>query len=265
MWVSRLCCGNEYLHEELRARCLCELHVVLHKEWYLTDDKISTLQYEGDMSSKARGKNAVVVASKNFEKGSAIKRSKPNLNIAHTVFDIDCRDTARLGCYANMWHVHALASVIGQPIHSIYPNFHKQWRPAFNKTAIPRESTTPHMRKFTILWTRRAQQTGELQWSPNHFVPCFSRQFLCAPRTIAIPTNWPLPSDPPLPGNATAYHSNFGNRCPSSGFFLPQPKSIANATYASKASAFLPKTSNPLSGKAPVSRCSVLPPSPHPG
>ena len=161
---------------ELRARTVCEL--VLHETYYFTDDKVSALAPQDEVPRKPRGKNALAAVSSNFERGVAGQR--PDQSIVSAVFELDCVDTPRLGTWCGMWHVHALASVIGQPIYSVYPNYNQYLRPAFHKLIFPREYSHDRCRRpFTIMWSRATEmlehQSSVTQWSPNHFVPCFSQ------------------------------------------------------------------------------------------
>ena len=60
--ASILCNGGENSHLKLRAKTVCEL--CLHKEFYLTTDKVSALQTED--GGKQLGKNAIVTCSQNY-------------------------------------------------------------------------------------------------------------------------------------------------------------------------------------------------------
>lgn len=45
--------------------------------------------------------------------------------------------------WSNMWHVHALASVLKHPIQSINPENNRRLRPVFNKFVMPRKAQVP--------------------------------------------------------------------------------------------------------------------------
>ena len=45
-----LCCGSEVLHEELKARAVCELGI--HSDFYLSDDKLSITDPDGSTPIK---------------------------------------------------------------------------------------------------------------------------------------------------------------------------------------------------------------------
>lgn len=115
--TSILCIGDESSHIELRACTVCEL--ALHKEFYLTTDKVSVLQTgeEEYPAGKQLGKNVIVACSQSYDQ--ALKLASTNL--AETVFELDCLETPRIGTYSGMWHIYALSSVLRTPLLSIYP------------------------------------------------------------------------------------------------------------------------------------------------
>jgi hypothetical protein len=47
--------------------------------------------------------------------------------------------TAKDGCYSNMFHILALASVCGCDVQTIYPNMNAGIRPAMARSCLPRE------------------------------------------------------------------------------------------------------------------------------
>ena len=101
---------------------------------------------------KPRGKNAPAAVSSNFERGVAGQRPDPS--IVSAVFELDCQDTPRLSTWYGMWHVHALASVIGQQMY-VHSNYNQYLRPAFHKLIFPREYSHNRCRRpFTIVWSR---------------------------------------------------------------------------------------------------------------
>lgn len=86
------------------------------------------------------------------------------------------------GTYANMWEVYGVSSVIGIMVQSIYPQYNKRHRAAFNKLIQPRvfsSCSNDKCRVLTIMWTRlQAPPSTAQQWSPNHFVPCMKTSLI---------------------------------------------------------------------------------------
>ncbi len=166
--ASVLCTGEQSLYTELRVRTLCEL--VLNKGYYLQPEVVSILTF-GEVSIK----NVLPSTSRSFEDArKEIETTKQN--IALTCLEHDCKEMATGGTWSNMWHVHALASVLKHPIQSIYPDEQLRERKAFNRLVMPREGGGGSVtdRPFHIMWTRQTMPQGRQGWSPNHFVPCVS-------------------------------------------------------------------------------------------
>ena len=159
---------------------MCELAV--HKEFYLTSDKVSALQ-TGDVehpTGKQLGKNAIVACSQNYDQGLKLADST---KLAETVFELDCLDSTRLGTYSAMWHVYGLSSVLrARPLQSIYPNLNFRYRSGFNKLVFPRDvGEAKGQPQFVIMWTRAYDylpNEQNLLWSPNHFVPCVLKELI---------------------------------------------------------------------------------------
>ena len=153
------------MHIEFRVRTLCEL--VLNEKAYLHPSIISLLDPYGIEVSK----NALIATSANFDRAV----SKYATEVAQTVLRYDCIDTTKLGQYSNMWHVHGLASALGRPILSLYPEKSDRIRPLLHKLINPRIPTDAQDQlPLIILWTRTQPMVQEsMSWSPNHFVPCY--------------------------------------------------------------------------------------------
>ena len=176
--VSVLCSGKEEsLHIELRARTLCEL--ILHPDYYLSSDKCSSIDYEGVVM-----KNILPACSANYSNEGRLQA-----DIAFEVFALDCLDSVQSGKYANMWHIYALASVLKQPIVSVYPHANIRVRPAFNRTVYPRLLHENPLRQsdsnLVVMWTNLLN-TNCQNWSPNHFVPCIPCNKLLKEPTFTI-------------------------------------------------------------------------------
>lgn len=173
--VSLMCSGSESHHMELRARTTCEL--VLHPDFYVSLEKCSALDPDGKLM-----KNFVVASSQNFPQ---VSHTDSHSHVCKTVFEMDCLESSVDGTWTGMWHIYGIASVLGMPVQSIYPNFSsvKRIRPAMNCTVLPRvEKACNPACKFTVMWSRISKPSNKLsQWSPNHFVPCVPSSLVSPP------------------------------------------------------------------------------------
>ena len=66
--------------------------------------------------------------------------------------------------------MHGLASVLKQPIRSIYPEVGEQNRPFYHKVIQPREAC--QLDPLIIMWTRALPIPLNKRWQPNLFTPC---------------------------------------------------------------------------------------------
>ena len=108
------------MHWELRVRTICEL--VGHQQYYLQPSVIALLDAGGYVTSK----NAIPATSASFERAV---NEYPLQEVALSCFMLDCIESTKSDTYSNMWHVHALSSVIGSAIRSVYPEHnHRQER-----------------------------------------------------------------------------------------------------------------------------------------
>ena len=151
------------MHKELRARTVCEL--VCHQDRYLLPEVIALLDASGYLSP-----NALPAMSASYDKAT---QESYNTDVALTCYKIDCIAT-RMDTYSNLWHIHALSSVVGSAIRSVYPEHNYRIRPMFNKIIYPRVQN-PRNSCITIMWTRTSCPRTQ-SWSPNHFVLCIPNQ-----------------------------------------------------------------------------------------
>lgn len=86
-------------------------------------------------------------------------------------YDESCRDAATDGGYSSVWTMMAAASVIGQPIQSIYPPLNgilDQTVGILNTILKPTESKS--FNPVLIMWTSTGIKR-DTTWTANHFVP----------------------------------------------------------------------------------------------
>ena len=104
-------------------------------------------------------------------------------NLSRTVLHLVCIATTKLGEWSNMFHAYGLASVLKTPLTSVYPDVNTRVRGMFNRETFPQISDTEQRCSIPpiILWTHIIISKipyQSMQWSPNHFVPCFHIQTL---------------------------------------------------------------------------------------
>lgn len=128
--VSLLCTGSQDYHLEFRCRTVCEL--VLHSDFYLTEDKCSILLTE---NTQKPIRNVLPATSRSY-----FNHSTCGKHISRMCFEDDVKESCRPGTYANMWEVYGVCSVFGIPLRAIYPQFNTRHRTAFHRLVQPRSS-----------------------------------------------------------------------------------------------------------------------------
>ena len=77
--------------------------------------------------------------------------------------------------WMGIWGIHALASVMGREVRSIYPG-HGAPRRHLNRVIAPRQkylgTDECEEEKVAIIWTHTHNTDMKAWWQPNHFVPC---------------------------------------------------------------------------------------------
>ena len=96
--------------------------------------------------------------------------SESSVEHLRVCFRLDRCETTKSGTYSNLWHMHGLASVLKQPIQSIYPEVGERNRPFYHKVIQPRQAC--QLIPLIIMWTRALPTPLNKFWQPNHFVPC---------------------------------------------------------------------------------------------
>ncbi len=144
------------MHTKLRVRTVCEL--ALNERYYLWPEVMAFCGGYVDENS-GQSKNKSAQASLHLTSSSWVEANSKAVpddsDIARETFILDCLNTTKAGTYCNMWHIHALASVLRSPIRSVYPDYNQYIRPLLNKTVTPREggSIATHYGTLHIMWT----------------------------------------------------------------------------------------------------------------
>lgn len=110
----------------------------------------------------------------NAEKYKSSPSAKTYLTLAPNYKDA-CVECGRNGAYSSVWTIVALTSVIGRPIHSVYPPCNGTDGSngfivrSLNTTFLP--DTNCKFEPIYIMWTSTTPKPRKGLWSPNHFVP----------------------------------------------------------------------------------------------
>ena len=159
--------GLPLLWKQPNPQCsVCEL--VLNEDHYLQPSIVSFCSESSIIS-----KNVLLATSASFHKASDTCIDQTFLSSVQVCFQFDCCDTTKLGKYSNLWHMHVLASVLKQPIQSVYPDLNSLIRPFYPKILLPRRAeSAPHKIPYIMMWTRALPVPFNDSWTPNRFVPC---------------------------------------------------------------------------------------------
>ena len=223
-------CGQEHMHVELCMRTVCEL--VGHEDYYLRPEVMS---FCGGFVDNDKKHARLHATSASWEKAT-LKTVPPTSNLARETFVQDCLETTSQGTFCNMWHIHALSSVIKHPINSIYPEHNQYIRPLLHKVVIPREISNDESKTpIHIMWTRASPMTRSGPWSPNHFAPCIPATRLQSHSETKGTKQRPVLS---TPHNQSPPTSSNGHK--SSAVSTNSP----SVTYASKCATKMPTQSS---------------------
>ena len=141
--------GTQEHHEEIRYRILKEL--VEHSSFYLSKE----LDRGGTVSAAARS----FAMFSEFYTGQRL-----NSQSIKKIYQLELRSITKLGSYMGAWQIAALASISGQVVHSVYPQYGAATvRNELHRSFHPRESSATDSDKpgMHILWTKYPRC-----WSP---------------------------------------------------------------------------------------------------
>ena len=88
------------------------------------------------------------------------------------------------GEYYESWQIHAMSSIMGVPVQSLYPGRGPP-RKHLNRTVMPRQLAGDET--SYILWTHTHNTDLALWWGPNHFVtalPAGPTARACGPKSL---------------------------------------------------------------------------------
>ena len=109
--MSKIICGNENRHVELRVRTFIEL--CLNRDKYLNNSYLKELTGLDDYMENLLGSS--------FDLSSKTK-GKPKSERQREGFEAGIVDNIKPGTYSTMWHIFALSNILGFPIQTLYPD-----------------------------------------------------------------------------------------------------------------------------------------------
>ena len=157
--TSRILCGDENMHVELRVRTFIEL--CINKSQYFSDAFLKQLTGLDNCIDK--------LFNSSFDTSSVAKNKDKEQRYRES-FEAGILNTIKPCEFSNMWHIFALCNVIGCSIKSVYPCVTGSLidRCYMNICIQPvnkRCSSTA-----VVMWTNTIL-TDLRGWFPNHFVP----------------------------------------------------------------------------------------------
>ena len=130
-----------------------------------------------------------------------------------TIYEQEVLAIIRPGSYCGIWQVHAMASVMGTPFHSLYPGLGSPKRD-LSRPILPRQQMCND--PVYVLRTHTTNSDVQMWWEPNHFVAAFKTR--PAPVDTAPQVIWSsytyqggsahLSALVLLPGLAITWHQN---------------------------------------------------------
>ena len=160
---SMLAFGHERATEELRVRIIVEL--VMHSDCYLENDY---LQRGIDVDD-----DGLIPLTKRFcmYTGKFADINYITMDQVLTSFETETLGIIATGSYMGITEIFALASVLGVPVNSVYPNRGPSGiRADLHRRVPPRVSRS--CREVNIMWTStRYDGMSDEHFASNHFVP----------------------------------------------------------------------------------------------
>ena len=178
--MSRIICGDEDRHVELRIRTFIEL--CKNKNKYLNDCYLKELTGLDDYVENFLGSS--------FDLSSKTK-GKPNTKRQREGFEAGIVDTTKPGTYSTMWHIFELSNILGFPIQTVYPEVKGSLVNRNYVNVLITPSQMQHPTVAYIMWTHTSNVDLH-GWTPNHFVP------LIPVPPLAVGAVQAKPSAPPL-------------------------------------------------------------------
>ena len=158
--LSRAFFNEDSFHMEIRARIVVE--GVLNKQHYLSDDCLergaSYIHHNADLPT------VFATFSEYYTPGQKLSDEMIN-----NIYSMEIHNCARPATYMGLWQLSQAASVLGVPIHTIYPHRSGTIRNDFHRIFFPVEypvDIDDDDNPIVIMWTGLKRGTV-----PIHFVP----------------------------------------------------------------------------------------------
>ena len=164
---SMFICGHEDRHVEMRVRIAVEM--AMNDDVYLDDALLS----EGATQEESSSLSHTYAMLSDFY----IPGVKLSPEAVRSLYASETMEIVKPASYRGMWQLHALASVLGSPVQSVYPGATGSFvTRTLNRRVMPISSTQRHDKLQHIMWTSthsKCYASGQDgNWfQPNHFVP----------------------------------------------------------------------------------------------
>jgi hypothetical protein len=172
---SILAYGSPAYHMDIRLRIAVEL--ILHRELYLQTDYLSRGLPDGQVLTA----KCVAQFSDEYQ---GQKLDKPTVE---KILQAEIHQVLKPKEYMGLWQLMALASVLKQPITSVYPmRGNPSVRRDMHRVILPREALPlSKQAPACIMWTSARNDMNERNWVPNHF--CLVLPMLCQRKEWTVP------------------------------------------------------------------------------
>jgi hypothetical protein len=159
---SLLAFGQEDFHKEMRVRIIMEF--ALHQETYLDSVYLSRGLDHHD---------AKLPTIYGMYSGEHVPCTQQE-DWVRTIFYQELLTISKGSRDMGIWQLHALATVLGTPIQSVYPQYGGyNVRKHLHRLILPRNPPAESTIQAVIMWTRTTgKAVAPHMWSPNHFVVC---------------------------------------------------------------------------------------------
>lgn len=170
--------GNEDHHVEMRVRIAAEL--ALHADLYLDDDVLK--QEMGHMPVTSRKETYAMFSDKYRPHQGSLLTSKD----VQTLYEEETMSIVKPSTYMGIWQLHALSSVLGARVKSVYPGLGSVSKD-LHRLIEPRQMNWQNV--VHVMWTNSGNRDRSSWWEPNHFVPLLHHdQHTAIP--VQVNTQW---------------------------------------------------------------------------
>lgn len=155
--MSRLTFGNQNHARELRTRMTLE--GLAHEQWYLEHDNL--------------GINLPLLTTDHSLPERYALHSGTRSDDFTNAYRQEIKRCFKNGEYCGLWQIHQLATVVGRPITSVFPEFDDMEDDAplryyYNRIIYPRREQDRSKETAVIMWTKASPFAEDLA---NHIVP----------------------------------------------------------------------------------------------